>query len=103
MKHDLTNDELTELRTWRTLQEKIKKFSDQSSAHTFIELFKPYDFDEDDNKVYKEESTDLSHTEGFRLFQHFRFDCQHNIEKFKTYLTTSQYNDLMVHLVRIKL
>ena len=85
------------------MHDKIKKFFDSSTAHDFVELFKPFEYDDDDNKVFIEEPSDLSMKEGFRLFRHFRQNChQYDIAKFLTYLTTDQYNTLMIYLVRIK-
>ena len=41
--------------------------------------------------------------EGERLFRHFRFDCNHDFIKFKTYLLNNQTNDIFAHIVKIKL
>ena len=43
------------------------------------------------HEVFKED--------GQRLFLHFRNDCDNNYEKFKTYLTTEQYNSLLEFII----
>lgn len=100
-KHNLSDDQLKEIQTWYRFNSKIKNFCKHSDAYTFQKIFAPYEWDENDKKVYTPEPDDLTKSEGYRLFQHFRFDCNHDYEKFTTYLTTNQNNDLYDHLVRI--
>lgn len=100
-KYDLNDNELDLIRSWYKMQLKVKSFATQSSAITFVKIFAPYTWNDNDEKVYITEPEELTDTEGYRLFQHFRFDCNHDLEKFKTYLTTDQYNDVITYIVRI--
>ncbi len=97
MSHDLTNEELESLRNWHRVNEKIKKFCTHSSAYTFETIFKKYD---EDGNVIEQEAGEQS--EGYRLFQHFRFSCNQDYEKFLTYLDVDQHNALLVHIMKLK-
>lgn len=97
MSHDLTTEQLDSLRNWHKVNEKIKKFCSQSSAYTFETIFHKYD---KDGEVIEQVADEVS--EGYRLFQHFRFDCNHDYEKFLTYLTVDQHNALLVYIMKLK-
>lgn len=94
--HDLTSSELDMLRTWNAFNSKILKFQRQASLDMFDKIF--FLKDEEGNKLDAQPSP----SEGQRLFEHFRFKCFHDYQKFTTYLTIDQQNDLLVFLVRYK-
>lgn len=105
-KHNLNDHELTLLRNWSTINSKILLFQTQSSAFTFERIFGkefPLELDPEDDaleiKAYMDKYPNQSI--GYKLFQHFRFDCQHDYQKFTIYLTVSQQNLLLIHIVRL--
>lgn len=79
-KSDPTENELTLLRSWNKFNSCILSF--QKKADLFL-------FD----KIFTDEH-------GQRLFLHFRFDCQHDFQKFITYLTVEQHNALLLDILR---
>lgn len=79
---NISSSELDEIRKWSILTEKFKKFVTYCNVDTFNDIFGE---------------------EGERLFRHFRFDCNHDFIKFRTYLLNNQSNSLFTHVVKIKL
>lgn len=80
--HDVTNGEVEEIRTWVLYNRKVLLFQNRANLTLFLELFK----DEEESK---------------RLISHFVFDCDRKVVKFLTYLTTEQYNTLLVYIVKL--
>ncbi len=80
---NISSSELEEIRKWSVLTEKIRKFVTYCNLDTFNDIF--------------------GKEEGERLFRHFRFDCNHDFIKFRTYLLNNQTNDIFAHIVKIKL
>lgn len=74
MNTTLTQEQIRELQTWNKIQKRINSFENKFNMHLSHEVFKEY---------------------GEKLFLHFRNDCDNKYEKFKTYLTTEQYNSLL--------
>ena len=109
MNHNLTDIELTILRNWGKFNAKILKFQSQSSAFTFEKIFgKEYPAeldinDEDDKEEIDQYIKDQPGVNiGYKLYQHFRFDCNHDYQKFQSYLTNPQINLLLVYIVRLQ-
>lgn len=75
-----TVDELDLIRKWYKFDTRITNFQNKFSMF-------------ESQRIFGDE-------EGERLFLHFRCDCNDNYKKFKTYLTTDQYNTLLVEIVR---
>ena len=78
MSTTLTREQIRELQTWNKIQKRIISFENKFSMHLSHEVFKEY---------------------GEKLFLHFRNDCDNKYEKFKTYLTTEQYNSLLEFII----
>lgn len=75
---DLTDLVKTKFSHWAQINEKIKKFNNNSKLSTFNYLFGK---------------------DGERLMKHYRNDCDQNYEKFRTYLTQEQTNTLLINIV----
>ena len=76
----LSDQELDILRKWHTYNARILRFQRNASLFTFQEVF----------------GMDIAQ----HLFLNFRFECQHDYQKFTTYLTVDQQNDLLIHILR---
>ena len=74
MNTTLTQEQIRELQTWNKIQKRINSFENKFNMQLSHEVFKE---------------------DGEKLFLHFRNDCDNKYEKFKTYLTTEQYNSLL--------
>lgn len=79
--HDVTNSEVSEIQTWVLYSRKIKTFQNKANLNLFLEIFKK---------------------DAERLISHFVFDCDRKVIKFLTYLTTEQYNTLLVYIVKLE-
>lgn len=77
-----TNSEVSEIQTWAFYTRKIKSFQIKANQDLFKEIFKE---------------------DGERLIRHFIFDCDRQVIKFLTYLTTEQHNKLLIYIVKIEL
>lgn len=60
---------------------KIITFQNKANLNLFLEIFKE---------------------DAERLISHFVFDCDRKVIKFLTYLTTEQYNTLLVYIVKLE-
>lgn len=76
----LSNEEHDILRTWYAYNSQILMFEAHANLSTFIRIF-----GEDDAE---------------RLMLSFRARCDGKYQKFITFLTTEQKNDLWVHILR---
>lgn len=79
---NITNSEVEEIRTWSHFNNKVIKFQNTANSDMFKELF---------NDDWK------------RLRIHFIEDCNRDLNKFRTYLTNNQNNDVLTYIVRISL
>lgn len=79
---NLTNSEASEIQIWAGYTRKIRAFQSKANQELFIQIF-------------KEDSE--------RLLRHFIFDCDRQVIKFLTYLTTEQHNKLLIYIVKIEL
>ena len=75
--HKTEPDKFKIFREWGSVNNKIKDFENKANLKTF-----KYLFGED----------------GQRLCEHFKYDCETNVNKLKTYLKYEQYNDLLVNI-----
>ena len=75
---DLSDNQKQAFGHWAQINEKIKKFSNNSKLSTFNFLFGK---------------------DGERLLKHYHHDCNYNYEKFRTYLTQEQINTLLINIV----
>lgn len=80
--HDITNSEISEIQTWSLYNDKIIKFVNNANYIVF-------------NNLFKEDSE--------RLLEYFIVVCKRDFNTFLTYLTTEQKNELLIHIVKIKL
>ena len=76
----ITNGEIAEIQTWSYFNKKVVKFQNRANSEVFKQLFC------DDWE---------------QLLNHFIYNCDRNFNKFKTYLTNNQINDLFVYIVRL--
>lgn len=79
--HNVTNSEVSEIQTWALYSRKIITFQNKANLNLFLEIFKK---------------------DAERLISHFVFDCDRKVIKFLTYLTTEQYNTLLVYIVKLE-
>ena len=75
---DISELDKTKFNHWGQINEKIKKFSNNSKLSTFNFLFGK---------------------DGERLFKCYRYDCDQVYEDFRTYLTQEQTNTLLINIV----
>lgn len=80
--HNVDNGEVFEIQTWSLFQRKILAFQNIANAFLFSKIFVEKDCE--------------------RLLRHFVFDCERQVLKFLTYLTTEQYNSLLVYIVKLE-
>lgn len=78
---DFTKSEIAEIQTWSHFNNKVIKFQNTVNSEIFKQLF---------NDDWK------------RLRIHFIEDCNRDLNKFRTYLTNNQNNDVLIYVVRIK-
>ncbi len=75
--NDLTLKDKEDFKTWAIINEKIMEFSKKAKLSTFNYLFSK---------------------DGERLLKHYRYSCDNNFDKFKTYLTQDQINTLLINI-----
>jgi hypothetical protein len=76
----LSDEELDILRKWYQYNSQVLMFQNKASLYTFEEVF----------------GMEVAE----HLFRCFRFKCNEDYQKFTTYLTADQKNDLYVHILR---
>ena len=83
--YKLTDEELKLIRNWKTFEDKIVLFENKVNLDVFVELYN-----------VKENN------EALRLIKHFRNDyCNGKVKPFVSYLTTEQYNDTVVYILKL--
>lgn len=74
-----SEEQLYEIRTYAKFNNRIRRFRNNSTLSTFQEIF--------------------GESEGERLRRHYS-EVNHDFEKFMTYLTLNQRNDLFAYIVK---
>ena len=75
----MADDPMKVLQQWRIVNDKITIFINVANPRVYMFIF--------------------GESEGMRLWEHFVNNCdRHDFQKFMTYLTSEQYNDLMINL-----